>query len=307
MKTCPSCGYVNANGAARCGICARDISAVPVVEPPRPRDERGMAAAAAVLAGCALLAAGIFLLQKPAGRPAPSSDDAPFDNAGTLYSLEQMRTLKFLPPADKEKAAALAYSPDEDVAFAAVKLAGDWSRASLSGAEARGWFSVLLSAARGTRGPVSAQAAREAGLEAASGLVPAPYPDELRLTVSSMTASGDKDTRSAGFFLASVCGLGDYAAVMLDALRGDASGRARMYAACALAGLGRREGYDHLVSLVSHRDPELQDDAVSCLAYSRVDGTEPFLRAALAGDNPELAPYARSALKLREQLGIIKK
>ncbi len=307
MKTCPSCGYVNNNEAAKCGICARDISSVPVVEPPKPRDERGMAAAAAVLAGCGLLAAGVFLMREPAGRPASSSDGAPFDNAGTLYSLEQMRTLKFLPAADKEKAAALAYSPDENVAFTAVKLAGDWSRASLSAGEARRWFSALLAAARGTRGPVSAQAAREAGQEAAYGLVPAPYPDELRLTVSSMTASADREIKSAGFFLASACGLADYAGVMLDTLNADPSGRARMYAACALAGLGRREGYDHLVSLVSRRDPELQDDAVSCLAYSSVDGTDPFLRAALTGSNAEVAPYARSALNLREQLGIIKK
>lgn len=306
MRRCPSCGYGNPDASCACAICGRDISSVTPYTPPPPHKDTGLAVAAVALGACALMAAAALHFQR-APAPKPAADDAPFDYAGTLYSLDRMSSLRYLSPEEKRKAAAGIYSEDPKAAYAAVKLAGQWSRNAASPEEAGRWFGELVSAASGAVPEAAGQAALEAGLDAASGMDTGPWLAGIRLAVSSMTASGNEDLVSSGFFLASMCGMEDFVPGMEKALSAGGSGRSGLYAACALARLDRQAGYDRLLALASGGDPDLSGEAVACLAYSKVQGTDAFLNRAAAGGDSTLAEGARKSLIFRKQLGIIKK
>ena len=141
MKPCPSCGYGNPDQNNKCGICARDIAAVRIKAVPRPQKESKLM----LLTGLLLLACGaayfiltaITKLVPAATGETAFSDETSFTYDGVLYALEKMGGLRFQPAADRRRVAPLLASPDDRVASAAAKLAGQWARSSEDPAEAR--------------------------------------------------------------------------------------------------------------------------------------------------------------------------
>lgn len=311
MKVCPSCGYGNPDQDQKCGICARDITAVPVKIAEKPQTESKLM----LVTGLLLLVCGAVYfittsVTKPPSRASADtafSDEASFNYDGTLYALEKLGGLRFLPSAERRSVAPLLTCPDDRVAGAAAKLAGAWARSSEDPAEAELFFEALLKAASSGSGIARRAAALQAGLAAASGFPVASYLDEIRKVSSGLVATRDAELTAAGFFLASAAGVEDFSREMLDTLRSDPSSGARLYAACGLARLGRVEGGRHLIKLASGGDPELRSEAFACLTYSFDSETGPFLAAAARGEDPDLAEQAKMALILREQLAIIKK
>jgi hypothetical protein len=211
MKPCPSCGYGNPDSGLKCGICARDISSVPAVQPPAPQKESRLM----ILTGLLLLACGLaffvsgLFIDKPA-RPASGetefSDEAGFDYEGVLYALDRMAGLDFLPREDKLKVLPLLASHDERVGCAAARLLGAWTREEAAAADARLFFEALVKTAASGRGAVNREAAIEAGLAAAAGFPFAPYAADLAQAAEALSAAEDPYTREAGLLLASMAG-----------------------------------------------------------------------------------------------------
>ncbi len=311
MKTCPSCGYGNPDQDQKCGICAKDLSAIPAKAAAKPQTGSGLMLGAGLL----LLACGAlyFITSSVAKPPARASantyflDEASFSYDGTLYALDKMGSLRFLPAADRHRILPLLTSPDDRVARAAAKLTGAWARSSENSAEAKVLFEALLrTAASGSRIARRA-AAFQASLVAESGFPIAPYLAEIRRVSASLMATREAELTAAGFLLASAAGVEDFSREMLDTLRSDPSSGARLYAACGLARLGSEEGGRHLIKLASGGDSELRSEAFSCLTYAFDPETGPFLTAAARGGDPDLAERAKMALILRKQLAIINK
>ena len=311
MKPCPSCGYGNQDQDQKCGICARDISAVPIKIVEKPRTEsKLMLVTGLLLLGCGAVYFVTSSVTKPPPRVSadtPFSDEASFNYDGTLYALDRMGGLRFLTSADRRGVAPLLACPDDRVACAAAKLAGQWVRASEDPVEAELFFSALLKAASSGSRIARREAALQAGLAAASGFPVAPYQEEIRKVSSGLVAARDAELTAAGFYLASAAGIEDFSREMLEMLRNDTSSGARLYAACGLARLGSAEGGRHLVQLASGGDPDLKSEAFACLTYAFDPETGPFLSSAAHGKDPDLAERAKMALILRKQLAIIKK
>lgn len=309
MRKCPSCGYVNPDGSARCAICRRDLSAVaPLPELARPEEPSLLPAAAMVLLGCAVL---FYALQNFALQPAAAPDsavDEPPDYPAIAVSIELAGRQRYLPDADKLRALPLLASPDPAVARAAIGAAGAWLRAGAGGETGAALFGALLGAAEG--GPAEARrlAATEAGYALAAGFPRDAQNVRLGRAAAALAAEGDAELRYAGYFLAAMAGDRSYERVLLDALKYDPVRRYRLYAACALSRLGAAEGNAYLAGAVSGSDPGEKSEAIACLAYSAAPEAESLLASASRDRfSPGSAENAKRALMLRKQLAIIKK
>ena len=311
MKPCPSCGYGNPDQEQKCGICARDITSVPVKTEVSPREESKLM----LLAGLLLLACGaVFFFSTSRMKPPPAasggtafSDEASFSYDGVLYALDRIGNLRFLPSADRKGVLPLLSCPDDRVACAAAKLAGAWARSSEDPAERKIMFEALLKAASSGGRIARRSAATQAALAAAAGFPVSPYLEEIRKVSAGLVSSPEAELKAAGYLLASTSGIEDFSVEMLNTLRYDPSSEARLYAACGLARLGSAEGGSLLIKLASGGDPELRSGAFACLAYSFTPETGPFLAKAAGARDPDLASRAKMALILRKQLAIIKK
>lgn len=312
MKKCPACGYSNAAAALKCAVCGRDLAGTPAAPPPEsPAAPDPLPAVGVLLVFCA---AFFFLYQNfpLRQRPAPvtggdaAGDEASFDYFGVLYSLDKQRGLRFLPEADKARALALLGSRDERVALAAAGALGEWARAAGDGGEKSRWFEALLEAVFKAGPRARRQAALEAGSALLYGLDPAPYAEKIKRASGGLIAEGDDEALRAGFFLASMAGLGDFSGQMDRTLLYDPSREAKLYAACALARLGRPAAHGYLAGLIGGPDAQLGEKALDCLLYSSAAETPPYL-AALARGRGEFSGPAKRALMLRKQLAIITK
>lgn len=317
MKPCPSCGYGNPDAGVKCGICAGDISAVPVKPEPAPV-KKSTSPNLMVFAGLLLLACAalfFFMQNSPWGKEVlpesgdtAATDESSFSYEGVLYGLDKMTSLRFLPEAERRRVPALLSSPDDKVAYAAAKLTGAWSRAETDERLRRLWFETLLEAASSGRPVVRRQAALEAGFAAALGFPIRPYLGQVRRAAAGLAAQNETDLKGAGFFLSSMSGLDDLAGQMSETLLHDPSLNARLYAACSLSRLGRKDGHDYLSAAASGKDPEIKSEALSCLSYSASPEAERLL---LSSSNDRFdetsAKAAKRGLILREQLAIIKK
>lgn len=312
MKPCPVCGYGNSDAALNCAVCGRDVSVVPVRPERRPEKESRLM----LLAGLLLLTCGAAFIvtgklaekpPRPASGETEFSDEASFSYEGVLAGLDEMSRLRFLPREDKLKVLPLLNSRDERVAYAAAKLIGGWVRPEEDPADAKLWFDALLQAASAGGAAARGQAALELGLAAAFGFPLSGRLQELREAAAGLVASGDAELTGAGFFLASMSGIEDFSGEMLKTLRYDPSSKARLYAACSLARLGREEGYKHLLTAAGGPDPDLKAEALDCLSYSSAPETPAFLGSVAGGGDPGLAARAKRALIFRKQLAIIKK
>jgi hypothetical protein len=311
MKPCPSCGYGNSDQNNKCGICARDITAVQIRTVPQPQRESKLI----LLTGLLLLACGAAyyistsLVKPPRSASAGTafSDEASFSYDGVAYALDKMDGLRFLPAADRRNVLKLLACPDDRVVMAAARLAGEWVRSAEDPAEAKLFYDALLrTAASGSR-IARRSAALQAGLAAAAGFPASPYLGEIRKVSSGLAATRDPELTAAGFLLASTAGIEDFNGDMLNTLRFDPSAAARLYAACGLARLGSAEGGRHLAKLAAGGDQELSSEAFACLTYSFAPETGRFLSETVRGPDPDLAGRARMVLILRKQLAIIKK
>ncbi|OGR68388.1 MAG: hypothetical protein A2081_02235 [Elusimicrobia bacterium GWC2_61_19] len=167
MKPCPSCGYGNSDTGLKCGICARDISAVPVLIERPPEKEAWpliLTGLLLMLCGLAFFVTGNFA-DKPA-RPASGetefSDEASFSYDGVIYALDKMGQQRFLPSGEKRKVAPLIYSHDDRVACAAVRLIGGWLRSGEEPGDEQFWRETLAKAASAGSPAVRLLAAQEA-------------------------------------------------------------------------------------------------------------------------------------------------
>jgi len=313
MRKCPSCAYENADNIRKCGICGRDISAVPVTVLPSPQRN----SYAMLIAGVLLLACGVFFFvrqsspekKKSASRSAENAvtDEQSFNYEGVLYGLDKMGELKFLSDSDKRRVPPLISSPDHKVSYAAVKLIGTWSR-DVSDQDRGRWLAILLETAESSA-PVSSRsrAAVEAGTTIALGFPPGPYLARIKSISAALAGNDEVNMKAGGYFLASMTGLSEFEPEMLYALSHDPSAYVRLYAACALSRLGRAEGHKYLLETASS-GTELRTEAISCAAFSSSPGADKVL-AAIAGGKADAkaAGTAKRSLILRKQLAIIKK
>lgn len=313
MRVCPSCGYGNGAAALKCGICGRDISAVPVLAPPPEKKEAWLMTAAGLL----VLFCGLFFFlyqnfPRTAGQPADVVDAAEGEDSfnnydGVVYSLEKMRALRFLPGTDKLRVPPLLLSREERVALAAAATLGAWAREDALAADRELWFEALLKGARSALPAARRQAALAAGYAAGYGLDPAPYAGQIREVSAGLIAAGDAELVNAGYFLAAMGGLEDFSGAMEKTLLYDPAREDKFYAACALARLNRPEGHSYLAGLIAGADPGFRSRAFECLAYSAAAETPAYLAALAGKGGGELAEGAKSTLMLRKQLAIIKK
>lgn len=317
MKKCPSCGYGNPDTAVKCGICAGDITAVPLKADPVTEKESARPGLM-VLAGLLLLFCGalyFFMENSPWKKETPVqsgedsvTDENSFTYEGVLYGLDKMSSMRFLPEADKRRVPPQLSSPEDKVAHAAAVLLGNWSRTDADEALRRVWFEALLDAASSGRPVVRRQAALETGVTIALGFDVRPYLDQVRRAAAGLVGQREMELKAAGFFLSSMAGLEDFSVQMSETLRQDPSSSAKLYAACALSRLGRREGHDYLSLAASGADPSVRSEALSCLAYSvSPEADRLLLSASKDGFDQVSAETAKRGIKLRKQLAIIKK
>lgn len=317
MKKCPSCGYGNPDAGLKCGICARDITAVAVVSEPVVVEESGRPGLM-VLAGLLLLLCGalyFFIEYSPWKKEAPVAsgenaitDENSFTYEGVLYALDKMSSLNFLTEGDKRRVPPLLSSPDDKVAHSAATLIGAWSRAETDEALGRFWFETLLGAAATGRPAARKQAALEAGVTIALGFPVSPYLEQVKRTAAGLVSQTDTELKAAGFFLSSMAGMEDFAGQMRETLLYDPSSSSKLYAACALSRLGRTEGHDYLSKAALGADPTLRSEALTCLSYSASPEAERLLLSASKDDfDAASAEVAKRGIKLRKQLAIIKK
>ncbi|MBI4351246.1 MAG: HEAT repeat domain-containing protein [Elusimicrobia bacterium] len=317
MRKCPVCGYGNPDAGVKCGICARDITAVPVKAESLPEKEAGRPGPM-LLAGLLLLLCGglyFFLEYSPWKKEAPVqsgenavTDENSFSYEGVLYGLDKMSGMRFLTEGDKRRVPPLLSCPDDKVAYAAARLIGAWSRSETDAALGKFWFETLLYAASSGRPVARRQAAMEAGVTAALGFPVSPYLERVKKAAAGLVADKEADLKAAGFFLSSMAGLEDLSGQMRDTLLYDPSPASKLYAACALSRLGRSEGHDHLSKAAFGADPDLRSEALTCLSYSASPEAERLLLSASKDNfNAGAAEAAKRGIKLREQLAIIKK
>ena len=317
MKPCPSCGYGNPDTGVKCGICARDITSVPVNAGP-VREQVPGRPDLMVLAGLLVLACGalFYFMPDPPGKKealpesgeSAVSDENSFSYEGVLYGLDKMPALRFLPEADKRRVPPLLSSPEDKVAYAAAKLVGAWSRGENDAALRRLWFETLLKAASSGRPPVRRQAAMEAGFTIAFGFPVQPCLEQVRQAAAGLAAQKETELKAAGFFLSSMAGLEDLSGQMQETLLHDPSPNSRLYAACALSRLGRSEGHAYLSLAALGKDPAARSEALSCLSYSASpDAERLLLSSSRDGFDKVSAEAAKRGLLLRKQLAIIKK
>lgn len=313
MRKCPACGYSNDGAAPKCAVCGGALAGVPPAAPePRKTQTPDLLPAVGVL--LAFCAAFFYLYQNFPLREAPApatgedaaSDEASFDYGGVLFSLDKMGGLRFLPEADKLRVPPLLGSRDERVALAAAKVLGAWARAAPEEGEKRRWFEALLEAVFKAGPQARRQAAEEAGSALLHGLDPAPYAEKIKRAAGGLIAEGDAGALKAGYYLASMAGLGDFSEQMDRTLLYDPSREAKLYAACALARLGRPAAHGYLAGLVGGPDAGLREEAFTCLAYSAASETPAYLSSLARGRGGFSGP-AKRALMSREQLAIIKK
>jgi hypothetical protein len=265
-----------------------------------------MLALGIVLLGCGL---AFFLVEffTPGTSPKPApAKETEFNYDGTFYSLDKMRSLRFLPREDKLKAVGFITCPDERVARTAARLAGQWATENGTDPDGLLFFGTLLNTAL-VGGNAAAEAAVQAALLMARGF---PFRDriaDVRKAAAALVASSDQDYRAAGYLLAAMAGIPDFNAQMARTLSEDPSPNARLYAACAMARAGDSAGYAHLKGLAGGDDPEMSSEAMACLAYSTAPGTDAFLASAARGKDHALAGLAKSVLMSRKQLAIINK
>lgn len=316
MKTCPSCGYGNPDTGVKCGICARDMTGVPVKAEP-VRGKRPGRPELMVLAGLLVLACGALFFFMPASwknEALPESgggavtEENSFRYEGVLYGLDKMSALRFLPEADKRRVPPLLSSPDDKVAYAAARLIGAWSRGETDAALRRLWFETLLVTASSGRPPVRRQAALEAGFAIAFGFPVRSSLEQVRRAAAGLASQKEAELKAAGFFLSSMAGLEDLSGQMRDTLLHDPSASSRLYAACALSRLGRSEGHDYLSRAALGKDPAIRSEALSCLSYSASpDAERLLLSSSKDGFDKVSSEAAKRGLLLRKQLAIIKK
>lgn len=312
MKKCPACGYPNDGAALKCAVCGGELAGVTAVRPPdkiKTPDLLPAVGAIVVFCGVFFWLYQNFPLRReavPATGEDAATDEASFDYDGVLYSLDKMGELGFLPEADKLRVPPLLASRDDRVAAAAAKALGAWARGTADEGERRRWFEALLEAVFKAGPKARMQAALEAGSVILYGLDPAPYAGKIRRAAGGLIAEGGEEPLRAGFYLASMAGLEDFSAGMDHALLYDPSREAKLYAACALARLGRPAAHGYLAGLVEGADPELAEKAFDCLLYSRAPATQAYL-SSLAGGRGAFSGPAKRTLMLRKQLAIIKK
>ena len=317
MKKCPSCGYGNPDTGLKCGICAKDITAVQAKAEPLPEKGSGRPSLM-VLSGALLLLCGalyFFMENSPWKKEAPVqsgenavTDENSFTYEGVLYALDKMSGLSFLPEADKRQVPPLLSSPDDKVAHAAARLIGAWSRAETDEVLGRFWFETLLGAAAAGRPAARKQAALEAGVTIALGFPVSPYLGQVKRTAGGLVSQNETELKAAGFFLSSMAGMEDFAGQMREALLYDPSPSAKLYAACALSRLGRSEGHEYLSKAAQGADPDIRSEALTCLSYSASPEAERLLLSASKDDfDAAAAEVAKRGIKLRKQLAIIKK
>lgn len=314
MKKCPFCGYGNPATGVKCSICAADVSAVPVSEEPAPAPKMDLMPQIGLLL---LACAALFLLVNNSpwkkALPAENGEDAVTDEnsftyEGTLYGLDKMSALRFLPEADRRRVPPLLSSRDDRVGYAAAKLIGAWARSETSPGLGRFWFEALLQAASTGRPVVRRQAALEAGFAVALGFPASPYFGRLRRAAAGLAAEKEDGLKAAGFFLSSMSGFYDLSGQMLETLLQDPSPGAKLYAACSLSRLGRAEGHAYLLSAALKRGSADRDEALSCLSYSSSpEAGRLLLSVSRDGADSASAAAAKRGLLLREQLAIIKK
>lgn len=307
MKHCPQCAYDNADKAEKCEVCQGPLSCVAITHMQVP-EKSGRKAWFFMFSGILLLALGAYFTWAPVSVPKSVTRLSPEDGftyEGVLYSLEKMKPLRFLPLADKRSAAALLYSPDERVGFAAAELVGAWSRFSPEPGQCLEFFKALLKAAAQSHGAARRQAAMEAGMSAAAGFPFAPFAPGIRQAAAGRMKEKDERFNAAGFFLASMAGFSDFVPELDKVLAAAPSPYLKLYAACALSRLGRPSGHKYLFSATLSR-AESGAEAISCLSYSVSPDAGPFLEKAAAGKmGTQAAAPAKIALTLRKQLAII--
>lgn len=316
MKKCPACGYGNPDTDLKCGICARNITAVTVVSEPAV-EKASSRPSLMVLAGILLLLCGavyFFIEYSPWKKEVPAAsgenavtDENSFSYEGVLYSLDKMSSMNFLTEGDKRQVLPLLSSPDDKAAHAAATLIGAWSRAETDEALGRFWFGTLLGAAASGRPAARKQAALEAGVTIALGFPVSPYLGQVKRTAAGLVSQNDTELKAAGFFLSSMAGMEDFAGQMRETLLYDPSPGSKLYAACALSRLGRSEGHAYLSAALG-ADPAIRSEALTCLSYSASPEAERLLLSASKDDfDSASAEVAKRGIKLREQLAIIKK
>jgi hypothetical protein len=307
MKRCPSCGYDNPDYGVKCHICARDISAIKPWSPAPPEKEAGLMILAGVL--LILCGAAFYFFQRLGPKPAPqapAADDAAYNYYGIAYALDKMKTMRFLPQEDKVKVLKLLSCHDVRVSRGAAVLAGQWAGEEGDTPDGSLFFDSLIWAAF-SGGPAAAEAGVQAALLIPRGFPFEPYLPEINKAAAALAASSDPEFRVAGYMLAAMAGIKDFDVQMAKTFSEDPSPDIKLYAACAMARRGNRAGYAHLTGLASGSDLDMKTEALACLAYSAVPGTDAFLASAARGRDPEAAAMAKSVLMSRKQLAIINK
>lgn len=306
MKTCPSCAYKSEDAALKCGICGGDISALKREAAPRAARKKTNFDLGFLF--LLLLAAGLYFGSRrgvpPAGRAASGPAAKSFSNDGVVYTLDKMSALQF--PGAEEKAAVLAAFGNADwkVRAAGAKTAGAWLRAGIPDIPRQ--RVELIMALRDVSGPVKKEAAMETGLLIGLGVMNGTDVPELEKQVRSFMEDSDAIVKSAGYFLAAMSGLSGLRGKLEHAFKYEPLPMTRLYAACALAGLGSEDGAQAVFRAAGDPDPEVRKEAALCLSYAATPKAVPLLRKISAEDaDPETADNARFSLNLRKQLAII--
>ncbi|MBU2572829.1 MAG: HEAT repeat domain-containing protein [Elusimicrobia bacterium] len=307
MKTCPSCGYKNEEAALKCGICGGDLSGLKTDA--APGNIRGKIDFNLVFLGVLAIAIGVYFFVRreiPAAGTLKKNAAAerPFSNDGVIYTLEKMAALKFLGAEEKAAALAAFENPDEKVRAAGVKTAGAWLRAGIG--DTAPLLARLTAALSDLSGPVRKEAAMETGLLIGLGVIkPAGVPG-LETKVRAFMEDRSDLVKSAGYFLAAMAELSGLKGRLEYASGHEPLAMTRLYAACALAGLGSEEGARAVFRASLDPDANTRKEAVLCLAYTASPQAVPLLRKISASDTDfEVVDYAKFSLNLRKQLAII--
>lgn len=305
MKTCPSCGYKNGDGALKCEICGKDASGLkPDPAPPR-NDPKKPDYDIWLLALLSLGAWVYFAYLSPA--PAPKTAAAPgkaFSNEGVIYTLDKMANLKL--PGAEEKAAVLAAfdSADWKVRAAGAKTAGEWLRAG--SADTALLLPRLISAMNDAYPAVKKEAVMEIGLLIGLGRIKTADVPELEKKAGAFADDPYDPLKSAGYFLAAMSGFSSLKSKLEYAFRHEPLPLTRLYAGCALAGLGSEEGARSVFKAAESPDVNIRKEAVLCLSYAATPAAVPLLKKIAASDPDfDVADNAKFSLNLRKQLAII--
>ncbi|MBI4802832.1 MAG: HEAT repeat domain-containing protein [Elusimicrobia bacterium] len=308
MKTCPSCGYKNEDAGLKCGICGGDISGLKADAP--SGDIRRKIDFDIVFLALLAAAIGVYFSVRrdlPAAgthKKTPAAGSS-FSNDGVIYTLEKMAALRFLGAEEKAATLAAFENLDEKVRAAGVKTAGAWLKARVI-PDTAPFLARLMAALNDPAGPVRKEAAMETGLIIGFGIIkPAEAPD-LEKKVRALMEDRSDIVKSAGYFLAAMSEMSGLKGRLEYAFRHEPAAMTRLYAACALAGLGSEEGALAVFRASLDPDANTRKEAVLCLAYTASPQAVPLLKKISASDTDfEAADYAKFSLNLRKQLAII--